>query len=170
MPSVLNDVAEVIIVVARFPQMAVLSYPSSRVVVSQTVVAASRGCCFTSGSPRPIIRSITDIRLASRVAGQSLCYAIVCCLSPLLCQSNKGRAFRCHALNRLHNSLELHGVEVWIQIPDHSIIGRLGNGRFRSLNSGISAGVVVRRCFGRGHHDDMATLIGGVPTGASPLG
>jgi hypothetical protein len=33
---------------------------------------------------------------------------------PLVCQSDKGRAFRCHMLNWLHNSLEWHGVEVQI--------------------------------------------------------
>jgi hypothetical protein len=35
-------------------------------------------------------------------------------------------------------------------------------------DGGISAGTVVRRCSGWGHHDNKATLIGGVPTGASP--
>jgi hypothetical protein len=61
----------------------------------------------------------------------------------------------------------MHGVEVWIQILDHSIIGHPGIGRFRSPDGGISAGAVVRRRSSRGHHDDKATLIGGVPTGAS---
>jgi hypothetical protein len=71
-------------------------------------------------------RSIIDIRFSSRVVGRSLCYDVVHRLSPLLCQSDKGRAFRCHTLNWLHNSLEPHGVEVRVQILDHPIIGRSG--------------------------------------------
>jgi hypothetical protein len=148
--------------------MVVLSYLPSRVVVSQTVVAASQGWCFTSGSPHPIIRSVTNRRLSLRVVGRLLCYDVVCCLSPLLCQSNKWRAFRCHALNWLYNSLEPHGFEVRIQILDHSIIGHPGIGRFRSPDDGISVGAILWWCSGRGHHDDKETLIGGVPTDASP--
>jgi hypothetical protein len=54
---------------------------------------------FRLASPRLIVRLVISRRLSLRVADRSLYYDVVCCLSPLLCQSNKGRAFRCHALN-----------------------------------------------------------------------
>jgi hypothetical protein len=54
---------------------------------------------FGLALPHLIVRLVINRRLSSRVAGRSLYYDVVCCLSPLLCQSNKGRAFRCHALN-----------------------------------------------------------------------
>jgi hypothetical protein len=76
----------------------------------------------------------------------------------LLSQNNKGRAFRCHPLDGLHDNLELNGVEIHIQIPDHYIIGRPSIGCFRSSNDGVSAGAVIRRIPIRGHHEDEATL------------
>jgi hypothetical protein len=77
------------------------------------------------------------------VVDRSLCYNEVYHLSPLLCQWNKGRAFWCHALDRFHDSLQLHGIEVQIQILDHPSIGRSGIERLRSPNGGISAGAIV---------------------------
>jgi hypothetical protein len=44
MPSILNDVVEVITIVATFPQLVIQSYPQLRVIVSQTAVTANRGC------------------------------------------------------------------------------------------------------------------------------
>jgi hypothetical protein len=82
--------------------------------------------------------------------------------------SNKGGAFRCHTLNWLHYSLEPHGVEVWIQILDHSIIRRPGIGRLWPPDGGISARPIVWRCSNRSHHNDKVTLLDGVPTGTCP--
>jgi hypothetical protein len=58
------------------------------------------------------------------VAGQSLCYDDVHHLSPLLSQSNKGKAFRGHPLDGLYDNLEPNDVEVRIKISNHPIIGR----------------------------------------------
>jgi hypothetical protein len=44
-------------------------------------------------------RSVADGRFSSGIVDRSFCYDVVGHLSPLLCQSDKGRAFRCHALN-----------------------------------------------------------------------
>jgi hypothetical protein len=41
-PPIFNDIAEVIMLMASFSQVAVLSYPPSRVIVSQMVTIASR--------------------------------------------------------------------------------------------------------------------------------
>jgi hypothetical protein len=132
------------------------------------MVAACQWCCFTSGSLHPIVWSVADKRFSSRVVGRSLYYDIVNRLSPLLGQSNKGRAFRYHALNWLHNSTEPNDVEVRIRILNHSIIRHLGIGHFWSPDGGIATGTVVWRCSGRGHHDDKVTLIGRAPIGTFP--
>jgi hypothetical protein len=41
MPLIFNDITEVITVMASFPQVAVLSYPLSRIIVSQIAIAIS---------------------------------------------------------------------------------------------------------------------------------
>jgi hypothetical protein len=130
-------------VTTSFPHVAVLGYPMPCIVVSHMAIAASRRCCFTSGLPCPIVELVADRRLPSRAADRFLRYHEVCYLSPLLCQRNKGRIFRCHALNHLHDGLESHGIEFWIQIQDHCIIGCSSIGCLRSHNCGISARVVV---------------------------
>jgi hypothetical protein len=87
---------------------------------------------------------------------------------PLLSQSNKGRAFKYHSLNGLHNRLELNGVEVRIQILDHSIIGRPSIECFWSPDSGISGRAVLRGSSRRGHHDNEAALLDGILICTSP--
>jgi hypothetical protein len=158
--SIFNDIAEVVTVTTNFSQVAVLSYPPSHIIVVQMMVATSRICCFTLGSPCPII---VDRGFHSRVAGRSLNYDEVCCLSPLMCQCNKGRTFRCQALDRLHDSLEPHDIEIRIQVLDHSIVGHLGVGCLSSPNGGISTGAVVRWIPDWIHHEDQVTLFGRVP-------
>jgi hypothetical protein len=71
-------------------------------------------------------------------------------------------------LDGLHDSLEPNGVEVWIKILDHPIIGRPRVERFRSPNGEISAGAVVRWIPVQGHHEDEATLPDGIPAGTYP--
>jgi hypothetical protein len=143
MPLIFNDIMEVVTITASFPHVAVLGYPTPHIIVSQIAIAASRRCYFTSGSHCPIIGLITDRRLPLRVVGRFLCYHEVCYLSPLMCQCNKGRTFRCHVQNHLGDGLEPHGIEFWIQILDHYNIGCLGIGCLRSPNCGISAGAIV---------------------------
>jgi hypothetical protein len=103
-----------------------------------------------------------------RVVDRLLCHDDIRHLSPLLSQSNKGRAFRCHPLDGLHDSLELNDVEIRIQILDHSTIGRPSIERFRSPIGGVSARAVMRRIPVRGHQEDEATLPGGVPACTYP--
>jgi hypothetical protein len=50
MPSVSDDVVEVITIMTIFSLPTVLSYPMTRVVVGQAPIAAARGCCFTLSS------------------------------------------------------------------------------------------------------------------------
>jgi hypothetical protein len=123
MPPIFNDIAEFITLMASFSQVVILRYLPLHIIVSQTVIAASQRCHFTLGSPRPIV---ADRGFPLRVTDRSLRYDEVCCLSPLMCQCNKGRAFRWHALDRLHDSMKPHDIEIQIQILDHSILGRPG--------------------------------------------
>jgi hypothetical protein len=58
------------------------------------------------------------------------CYDLIDCLNPLLSQSEKGRAFWGHALDRLHDHLEPYNIEVRVHILNQSVIRRPGVGRF----------------------------------------
>jgi hypothetical protein len=115
MPLIFDVVVEVIPITVVFPRGTVLSDAPSRNVLSQMAIWTSRRCSFTSGMPCPII--VADERFPLGNAGRLLCDDEVHRLSPLLSQNSKGRATRCHPLDGLHNSSDLHGIEVRIQIP-----------------------------------------------------
>jgi hypothetical protein len=103
---------------------AILHDAPSHIVLGQMVIWSSRRCSFTSATPCPII--VADRRLPSGNASRLLCNNEVCHLNPLLSQSSKGRVIRRHLLDGLHNSLDMHDVEVRIQVPNQA--------RVRSLN------------------------------------
>jgi hypothetical protein len=69
-----------------------------------------------SGMFCPIL--ITDRRFQWRVAGWPLRCHEIHRLSTLLGQIQEGGAFGCHVLDRLQDCLEVHGIEIWIQIAD----------------------------------------------------
>jgi hypothetical protein len=71
-------------------------------------------------------------------------------------------------LNRFHDGLELHDVQILIQILDQSVAWCPGIRCFRSSDGGIPARAIMRRFLSRGHYDDEATLFYGVPAGATP--
>jgi hypothetical protein len=97
------------------------------------------------------------------------CYDVIGRLSPMLSQGEEGVTFWIHALNRLHGGLEPHGVEILIQIPDQFVARCPGIWCFWSPDGGIFTGAIMRRFSGRDHHDDdEATLLCGVPVGATP--
>jgi hypothetical protein len=85
MPSIIDDVAEVIMIMTVLSLSEVLSYPLTCVVVSQMPIAVGQGCCFNSGSFCPIVRLVTDRGLALTVFGRWCYYDdVACCLNPLL--------------------------------------------------------------------------------------
>jgi hypothetical protein len=71
-------------------------------------------------------------------------------------------------LDQLHYSLELYDVEFQIQIPDQYVAGSLSIGCFRSPNSRVPAGAVMRKCYCGGHHVDAAVLNSWFPAGSVP--
>jgi hypothetical protein len=65
------------------------------------------------------------------VVGRSFCYYnMIGYLDSLLSQSDNGRAFWSHVLDRLHDCMELHNVEVRVLILNQSVIRRPGIGHF----------------------------------------
>jgi hypothetical protein len=90
MPSIVNDIAEVIMVATIFSMSVVLSNLPTHVIVGQTSVAAGRYYCFTSGSFCLIIRSVTTRGLAPMVPDRWGHYDDVTrCLDPLLGQRDE---------------------------------------------------------------------------------
>jgi hypothetical protein len=78
----------------------ILSYPPTRIVIGQTVVAAGRGCYFTLSSFCPIVRSVTTRRLAPMVSDRWCCCDDVArYLNPLLGQGDEWRVMWGHPLN-----------------------------------------------------------------------
>jgi hypothetical protein len=71
-------------------------------------------------------------------------------------------------LDRLHDCLESHDIEVRIEVPNNSVVRCPSIGRFRSLDSWVSAGAVLRRRPSGAHHVDAMSLDGRVPGGAAP--
>jgi hypothetical protein len=69
MPSVVNDVVEVIMIMTIFSLLAVLSYPPTCIIIAQAPIAAGQGCCFTSSTFCLIVRSVTTRGLTPSVFG-----------------------------------------------------------------------------------------------------
>jgi hypothetical protein len=88
--------------------------------------------------------------------------------APCWAKARRGEPSWGHALNRLHDGLDLHNVEIWIQILDQSVARCLGISRFQSPDGGISARAIPWWCSYQGHHDDEATLFCGVLASATP--
>jgi hypothetical protein len=74
-------------------------------------------------------------------------------------------------LNRLHDSLEPNGVEVWVEVSDHSVAWCPCVSHFRSIDCWVSAGTVAGSHPAGTHHADTASLNGKIPVDvASNLG
>jgi hypothetical protein len=90
MPSVVDDIADIILIATIFSLPAVLRYLLSRVIVGQTPVATGQWCCFTSGSFSLIMWSVATRGLKSLVFGSwGRCNDVACCLNPLLGQGDE---------------------------------------------------------------------------------
>jgi hypothetical protein len=76
------------------------------------------------------------------------CNDVACCLNPLLGKGIEWRVWWDHPLNGLHDCLESHGIEVWIQIPYNIAAGGPCVGHFRSSDGWVLAGVVLRISLG----------------------
>jgi hypothetical protein len=99
MPSVINDIAEIIAIATIFSLTEVLSYSSTCVIVGETPVATDRCCCFTSGSFCLIIRSVITKGLALMVSVRLGRCDDVARLNPLLGQGDKWRVWWDHSLD-----------------------------------------------------------------------
>jgi hypothetical protein len=118
---------------------------------------------------RPIDRLVPNGGLAPTVANRLFyCYDLAYCFSPLMGQSNERRSFWGHVLNRLHDGLESHDVEFWIQILNEYVARCLSIRRFRSPDSWVLTRAVLRRCSYGGHHVDATVLDSRVLTDAAP--
>jgi hypothetical protein len=85
MPSIIDDVVEVIAITTIFSLPAVLIYPSMHVVVGQMTIATGQCCCFNLGSFYPIMRLVTTKGLISMVSNRwDHCDDVARCLNPLL--------------------------------------------------------------------------------------
>jgi hypothetical protein len=111
-----NNVVKVITFIAVFLRGAVLSDPLSCVMLTQTAIWTRQRCSFTSGTPYPIV--VTDGRFPPGNTSRLVCNDKVCHLSSLLSQDSKGGVIRHHALDGLHNHLDLNSIKVWIQVPN----------------------------------------------------
>jgi hypothetical protein len=139
--------------------MTVLSYPLSRTTFSQAVVAAGQRCFFASDTLCPIFRLVPNGRLTSWVTCRWFCCNDMTHLfAPLLGQSHKWRILWDQALDQLHDSLELNGIEVWVEVPDNFVARCPSVGRFRSPDGWVSVGIVVGRRPAGTHHADAASL------------
>jgi hypothetical protein len=71
-------------------------------------------------------------------------------------------------LDRLRDGLEPNGVDVQIEVPDHSVAWCPCIGCFGSLDYGVSTGTILgRRPIGT-HHVDATSIDDKVPIDASP--
>jgi hypothetical protein len=132
-------------------------------------VATDRCCFFASGVFHLIFGSVPNRWLAPMMTyGWFGCDDLTHRFSPLLGQSHQRRVLRYHTLDRLHDCLEPHGIEVWIEVLNHSMAGCPCIRRFRSSNGWVSAGAILRRHPSRAHHSDAVSLDGKVLGDAAP--
>jgi hypothetical protein len=91
------------------------------------------------------------------------CNDLLHCFSTLQGQGNQWRVLRDQALNRLYDSLEPNGVEVRVEVLDHSVVWCSCVRCFRSPYYWVSTGIVAGSCTAGTHHADTASLDSRIP-------
>jgi hypothetical protein len=71
-------------------------------------------------------------------------------------------------LKRLHDSLESNGVEIQIEVPDHSVVWCPCVGHFGSPDRWVSTRIVAGSRPAGTHHADSVSLSGRIPIDAAP--
>jgi hypothetical protein len=167
--SIINDIEEIVTITTVFSLSAVLSYPPAHIVINEMPMVTGRGSYFTQSSFWPIVWSVTTRGVAPMVSSRWCCFDDVArCLNPLLGQSDEWRVLWDHLLNWLHDCLESHCIEVWIEILNHIVARGPCIGCYRSSYGQVLARAVMRITPGWPHHADMVGFDGRVLASIAP--